>query len=99
MVITREFIKGCNRYTLDGEKVTRNELAARCGKYLSGYGLHSMFRRLQEYNPTKLIIDVDVPYVYAGIREMYAEDELARAKVKIAQLEEQLAVVKNAINA
>ena len=99
MVVTREFINGCNRYTLDGEKVTRNELEARCGKYLSGYGLRSMFRRLEEYNPTKLIIDVDGADVYAGLREMYAEDALARAKLKIAQLEEKLATIKNTCNA
>ena len=58
-----------------------------------------MFRRLEEYNPTKLIIDVDVPYVYAGLREMYVEDELKYTKRKNVQLEDQLVLIKNVINA
>ena len=81
------------------EKRLPDALKVRCGKYLSGYGLHSMFQRLEEYSPTKLIIDVDVPYIYVGVREMYAEDELKYTKMKIAQLEDQFVLIKNAINA
>lgn len=96
MVITREHINGCNRYTLDGKKITRTELEIYCGKYLSGYGLRSMFNRLNEQS--QLIIDVDARYVYQGVAEMYASDELESAKRKIAQLEDKLAAIQDACN-
>ena len=93
MVVTREHTNGNTYYTINGEKVSRGELETRCGKYLSVYGLQSMLNRLIYQN--KVIIEVDGAYVYAGLTEMYAEDALARAKVKIAQLEEKLATIQN----
>ncbi|MBQ7197841.1 MAG: hypothetical protein IJS29_01110 [Selenomonadaceae bacterium] len=97
MVITREFSNNRNHYTIDGEKVSEGDLRAYCGKYLSGYGLQSMFNRLNLTD--KVVVEVDGAYVYAGIREMYAEDELKSAKRKIAQLEEKLAAVRQACSA
>ena len=94
MVITREHINGMSHYAINGERVSRGELEARCGKYLSGYGLQSMINRLNYQD--KVVVEVDGAYVYAGLTEMYAEDELKRARVKIAQLEEKLATLKNA---
>lgn len=97
MVVTREHANGMNHYTINGEKVSRFELEVRCGKYLSGYGMQSMFNRLMQQN--QVILEIDGVYTYAGLKEMYAEDELECAKVKIAQLEKKLDAIQSACKA
>ncbi|MBQ9486349.1 MAG: hypothetical protein IJU91_00910 [Selenomonadaceae bacterium] len=97
MVVTREHANGMNHYTINGEKVSRSELEMRCGKYLSVYGMKSMLNRLMHQN--QVILEVDSAYTYAGLKEMYAEDELAWAKLKIAQLEKKLDAIQNACKA
>lgn len=97
MVITRERTNGHSHYTLDGEKVSRDELEVRCGKYLSGYGLRSMFNRLCFQG--KLIIEVDGAYTYSGQPAMYAGDELVYAQRENAQLKSKLASIRKVANA
>ena len=92
MVITRRHINGHTTYTLDGEKVSRAELEARCAKYFSVYGMRSMFKRLLEQDT--LLVEIESKAIYEGIREMCAEDELESAKKKIAELESKLEAIK-----
>ena len=62
MVITRRYINGHTTYTLDGEKVSRGELEARCAKYFSVYGMRSMFKRLLEQDT--LFVEIESTAIY-----------------------------------
>ena len=92
MVITREHANGKSCYAIDGENVSRGELEVRCGKYLSVYGLQSLINRLNYQN--RAVIEIDGAYVYAGLREMYAEDELKYARSEIKRLEKKIAEIQ-----
>lgn len=95
MIITRESINGLSRYSIDGERVTSREMELRCGMYLSWYGLESMYNRLREKD--KVVLEIESDNVYSKREQDSMQGELANVKSKVAELEEKLDAIRQAV--